>query len=374
MEFINLKKQYEILKPMIDASVQDIMKDARFIGGKEVDELEKKLAEYVGRKHCISCANGTDALQLAYLAYGIKKNDAVFCPDMTFVASIEPAVMLGAHPVFVDIDINTYNIDANELEKKVIATIEEKQYTPRAVVMVDFLGIPANYDEISRVCKKYNLLLIEDAAQGIGGLYKGRHCGSLGDITCTSFFPSKPLGCYGDGGAVFTDDDNINALIRSYKVHGKGETKYNNVRVGMNSRLDTIQAAVLLAKLSIFEEEMMKRQEVARRYDEAFKDILQIPYTDKEDRCAYAQYVMLAKDEEQRERILNALKEENIPSILYYPKPMHKMEAFGNTIEFYPNATKYASCNFGVPFSPYITREEQDMVIQTIKKVLVEEK
>lgn len=371
MEFINLKKQYERLKPTIDASVQDIMREARFIGGREVGEFESAFAKYIGRKHCITCGNGTDALLLACLAYGIGAGDAVFCPDMTFIASIEPACMLGATPVFVDIDDRTYNLSAQELEKKISQVKAEGKWKPRAVILVDFLGNPADFEAIASICKKNEMILIEDSAQATGALYKGKKCGSLGEIACTSFFPSKPLGCYGDGGAVFTDDDAIAERIRSLKVHGKGESKYDNIRIGINSRLDTIQAAVLTAKLAILEEEMEKRQEIAGRYDEAFGGMLQIPLISKDCRSSYAQYVLLARDEEERSRVTEAMKKAGIPSLLYYPKELHRMAAFDyKQEENYPHATRYARCNFGVPFSPYLTEEEQEQVIRVIKAVL----
>lgn len=369
MEFINLKLQYQHLKPQIDVAVEGVMASAQFIGGSEVTELESKLAEYVGRKHCITCGNGTDALMLAYLAYGVGKGDAVFCPDMTFIASIEPACLLGATPVFCDIDIRSYNLSPSSLKDAIEKTILEGKLKPKAVVMVDFLGNPAEIDKISEICKEYNLILIEDAAQGIGGKYKGKMCGSFGDIACTSFFPSKPLGCYGDGGAVFTNDDNIAALIDSYKVHGKGNSKYDNVRIGLNSRLDTIQAAVLLQKMTVLEEEMDRRQVIAARYDAALSEVLVTPHIENNCRCAYAQYVMLAKDSDEREKILAVLKEAGIPSLRYYPKEMHKMDAFSLQDDLeYPNSTRYAECNFGVPFSPYLTDEEQQLVIDTLLK------
>lgn len=371
MEFINLKAQYKRLQPQIDNTVHSVMAETRFIGGQEVSEFEKRLANYIGRKHCVSCGNGTDALMLVALAYGIQAGAAVFCPDMTFVASIEPFVMLGATPVFVDIDAKSYNLDPVKLEKAIGEVKKEGKYAAKAVVMVDFLGIPADYERIKEICDKYGLLLIEDAAQGIGAHYRGRMCGSLGDISCTSFFPSKPLGCYGDGGAVFTDCDEIEAVLQSYKVHGKGRSKYDNIRVGVNSRLDTIQAAVLLAKLDILEEEMEKRQEIAARYDKAFCEVLQIPHVELGNRCAYAQYVMLAKDGNERAKILDALKSADIPSLLYYPKTLHRMDAFHLLpSEDYPNADHYAECNFGVPFSPYLEKEEQDLVIKTILAAL----
>lgn len=367
MEFINLKAQYKCLKPKIDKAVQSIMANASFIGGAEVDAFETRLAAYVGRKHCVSCGNGTDALMLVALAYGIGEGDAVFCPDMTFIASVEPFCMFGATPVFVDIDEKSYNIDPQKLEEAVIRVKQEGKYNAKAVIMVDFLGIPADYEKIKAICEKHELLLIEDAAQGIGAKYQGKMCGSLGDVSCTSFFPSKPLGCYGDGGAVFTDSDELAEVLRSYKVHGKGSSKYDNIRIGVNSRLDTIQAAVLLAKLDVLEEEMEKRQEIAIRYDEAFRDMLQIPHIEKGNRCSYAQYVMLAKDMAEREKILAAMKDADIPSLLYYPKALHRMDAFRLPPSgAYPNADRYAECNFGVPFSPYLTKEEQELIIRTV--------
>ena len=371
MEFINLKAQYRRLQPKIDKAVQSIMANAGFIGGAEVDELEARLAAYVGRKHCVSCGNGTDALLLVALAYGIGAGDAVFCPDMTFIASVEPFCMLGATPVFVDIDMASYNLDPQKLEEAVVRVKGEGKYNPKAVVMVDFLGIPADYGKIKAICERHGLLLIEDAAQGMGARYRNQMCGCLGDVSCTSFFPSKPLGCYGDGGAVFTDSDEVADVLRSYKVHGKGSSKYDNIRIGVNSRLDTIQAAVLLAKLDVLEEEIEKRQEIAARYDAAFRDALQIPHVETGDRCAYAQYVMLTKDTAERDKILAAMKAADIPSLLYYPKALHRMAAFRlPTSEAYPNADRYAACNFGVPFSPYLTNEEQDLVIKTICSVL----
>lgn len=371
MEFINLKKQYQVLKPTIDADVQAIMTDAHFIGGKEVSIFEEKLAKYVGRKHCISCGNGTDALMLAYLAYGVGGGDAVFCPDMTFIASIEPACMLGATPVFVDIDPVSYNIDPAKLEEAIVRIQKEGKYKPKVVVAVDFLGNPADMDSISEICRKYSLVLIEDAAQGTGAMYKGRMCGSMGDIACTSFFPSKPLGCYGDGGAVFTDSDEIADLVKSLKVHGKGSSKYDNIRIGVNSRLDTIQAAVLLAKMTILEEEMAKRQKIAARYDEGLKDVIQVPVIAEGCRCAYAQYVLIAEDAGQRKMLLSALQAANIPTLLYYPKEMHRMDAFHlGDVGGFENTTRYANCNFGIPFSPYVTEEEQELVISTIRNVL----
>ena len=346
MEFIDLKAQYRALQPAIDAGIRKVLEGTRFIGGDEVKELETRLAAYVGRKHCISCANGTEALQLAFMAYGIEAGDAVFCPDMTFISSVEPAVMLGAKPVFCDIDPQTYNLDPVSLEKQIERVEREGKYRPRFAVAVDFLG---------------------------GASRNGRKCGSFGDIATTSFFPSKPLGCYGDGGAIFTDDDEIAGLLNSLKVHGKGpKGKYDNVRIGLNSRLDTIQAAVLLAKLNVLDQEIITRQAVAKRYDEAFGGRIQIPVAASGSISAYAQYCVLADSPEQRRRILDAMKAAEVPSLIYYPNVLHELDAFapyeGDCV--LPNAKHYADCNFGMPFSPYLTEEDQRKVIDTVLSAL----
>lgn len=372
MEFIDLKAQYRILKGKIDTNIDKVLTGAHFIGGEEVTELENVLAAYVGRKHCVTCGNGTDALQLAYMAYGVGEGDAVFCPDMTFIASVEPACLHGATPVFCDIELDTYNISPVSLEEHIKKVLAEGKLIPKAVVAVDFLGNPAKFDEITAICKKYNLLLIEDGAQSMSAEYKGKKCGSFGDIGTTSFFPSKPLGCYGDGGAVFTDDDNIAELLKSYKVHGKGpKGKYDNVRLGLNSRLDTIQAGVLLAKFSVLEEELAERQKIAGRYNEAFAGKIDIPVVTEKAVSSYAQYCLLAENEAHRKRILSAMKAANIPSLIYYPHPLHILEAFApyESVEM-PNTERYASCNFGIPFSPYLTEEDQEKVIEIILKAI----
>ena len=280
MQFIDLKAQYADLKDEINANIQAVLDSAQFIGGPQVKELEKELADFVGRKHCITCANGTDALQIAYMVAGVGQGDAVFCPDMTFISSTEPAKMFGATSVFCDITKDTYTLCPESLEKQIKAVLAEGKLTPKAVVAVDILGNPCDYDTIAPICEKYGLILIEDAAQAFGASNKGRKCCSFGTIATTSFFPAKPLGCYGDGGAIFTDDDEMNALIRSICVHGKGPGgKYDNIRVGMNSRLDTVQAAILLPKLkALGDYEIDARQTVAGRYNAAFAEKLQTPF------------------------------------------------------------------------------------------------
>lgn len=376
MEFIDLKAQYRALKKEIDKSTRDIFASAKFIGGPQVEQLEERLAKYIGRKYCITCASGTDALLLSYMAYGIGPGDAVFCPDMTFIASIEPACLLGAEPVFCDIEEDSYNISPAALERQIKRVEKEGRLSPKAVVAVDFLGNPAKHNEIELICRKHGLIHIEDGAQSTGSLYNGCRCGSLGDIATTSFFPSKPLGCYGDGGAIFTDRDDAAEIIKSLKVHGKGpKGKYDNVRIGTNSRLDTVQAGVLLAKLDALPEEMQKRQEIAKRYDEAFEGKLQIPKIADCSISSYAQYCMLAESEEERTKILAAMKEADVPSLIYYPNTLHSLKAFVgyDSVRLpakYTHAERYAKCNFGVPFSPYLTKKDQDRVIKTVLSAL----
>lgn len=371
MEFIDLKAQHKAYKDDIDAAMLAVVEQGQFIGGSEVECLEAELAAYVGRKHCISCGNGTDALQLAYMVYGIAPGDAVFCPDMTFISSVEPAVMLGATPIFCDIDEDSYNLNPDDLRRKITEVKREGSVRPRFVVAVDFLGTPAAYDEIEAICKEHDLILIEDTAQGIGGTYRGKKLGAFGDIATTSFFPSKPLGCYGDGGAIFTDDDEVAALLKSLKVHGKGSSKYDNVRIGVNSRLDNIQAAVLRVKLCHLDEEMERRQVVARRYTDALSELIRCPFVEEGCRGAYAQYALVASDGDERERLMGALKAEGVPSLIYYPNTMHSMKAF----DLKPSAdfavsTWYAERNFAVPMSAFLTETDQDRVIGILKGVL----
>ena len=373
MEYINLKAQYNLLKSEIDSNIQHVIDNTSFIMGDYVGEFERELAEYIGVKNAIGCSDGTTALQLAYMAYGVGVGDAVFCPCMTFIASIEPAVMLGATAVFCEIDDKTYNIDVNSLERQINAVINEGKLNPKAIVAVDFLGNPADHCELRKVADKYNLILIEDAAQGIGAYTPNGRCGSFGDIATTSFFPSKPLGCYGDGGAVFTNDDYIAGLIKSLRVHGKGKTKYDNVRVGVNSRLDTIQAAILLPKLHVLSNEIDKRQQVADRYNKNLSKKIDVPYIRDGNTSSYAQYVIRFDNEQTRTNVISALEKKGIPSLIYYPNPMHLLPVFKGIEtydEVYENTIRYSKQSLGIPFSPYITEEEQDEVIDTINMVV----
>ena len=375
MQFIDLKTQYMTLKSEIDSKIHEVLDAGTYIGGTMVKELEKQLAEFVGRKHCITCANGTDALQIAYMYYGVGKGDAVFCTDITFVSSTETSKMFGATSVFCDIQPNTYNICPVSLEKQINAVIKEGKLTPKAVVAVDILGNPCDYDKIKEICDKYNLVLIEDAAQSFGASYKGKKCCSFGDIATTSFFPAKPLGCYGDGGAIFVDDDEAAAIIRSICVHGKGPRgKYDNVRVGVNSRLDTLQAAILLPKLkALADYEVDNRQKIAKRYNEAFKEHFTVPFVDKDCVSVYAQYALLAKTNEIRDSVVEHLTNKNIPNMIYYPCPQHALPVFKDEPHFdekFENANDYCARTLSLPFHPYLTEEEQQIIIDAVLEAL----
>lgn len=328
MEFRDLKKQYQLHKVEIDTAIQNVLSSSHFIGGEPVKQLEEKLAEYVGVRHCISCANGTDALQLALMAWGIGSGDAVFVPDFTFFSSGEVVPVLGATPVFVDIDEETYNISALSLEKAVQYITQKTDLRPSAVVVVDLFGQPADFEQVRKIADKYQLLVLEDAAQGFGGDILGRKACSFGDIAITSFFPSKPLGCYGDGGAIFTDNDAWAEVLQSYCVHGKGHDKYDNVRIGMNSRLDTLQAAVLLEKLKFFDDEIEKCNQIAAKYTKHLYDLVKTPTINKGMTSSWAQYTICFRSNEERKRAIQFLKEHNIPSAIYYKKPMHLQQAF----------------------------------------------
>ena len=277
MEFRDLKQQYQLHKKQIDDAVQRVLINTNFIQGSEVSHLEEVLAEYVGVKHCITCANGTDALQLALMTWNIGVGDAVFVPDFTFFSSGEVVTLVGATPIFVDIDEDTYNISPQSLEQAIQYVLEQTNLKPRVIIAVDLFGQPADYEQIKKIAEKYNLLILEDGAQGFGGRIGTKKACSFGDISTTSFFPAKPLGCYGDGGALFTENDEWAELLRSYRIHGKGKDKYDNVRIGLNSRLDTIQAAILLEKIKFFDEEIKECNQVAEEYNKGLQGIVKIP-------------------------------------------------------------------------------------------------
>lgn len=375
MEFRDLKRQYQYLKNEMDVSVQEVLETGNFIMGHQVAELEKLLADYSGMKHCISCANGTDALQLALMTWNVGAGDAVFVPDFTFFSSGEVVSAVGAVPVFVDVEADTYNIDCNSLEHMIEKTIADGQLTPKAIVAVDLFGQPADYERIKVIAEKYQLLILEDAAQGFGGKIKDRRACSFGDIATTSFFPAKPLGCYGDGGAIFTENDEWADLLRSYRVHGKGSSKYDNIRIGMNSRLDTLQAAVLLTKFPVFaEKELEWEQNIALKYTGQLKDIVKTPVIKNNFYSSWAQYTIQLSDKEQRDGLQAYLKEHGIPSAVYYQKPMHRQAAFGN-VQYddndYPVTNKLSEIVLSLPFHPYMKEEEVVFVADTVKQYLI---
>ncbi len=374
MQFRDLKQQYQVLKKDIDAAMVEVATNCNFINGQQVKDLEKELAEYVGVKHCITCANGTDALTMVMMAWGIGNGDAVFVPDFTFFSSGEIVSHAGATPIFVDVDKETFNIDVDHLEKQIKKTIEEGNLTPKAVVAVDLFGLPADFNKVRAIADKYGIKVLEDGAQGFGGEIDGKRACSFGDISTTSFFPAKPLGCYGDGGAVFTDDDETAKLLESIRVHGKGEMKYDNVRIGLNSRLDTLQAAILSIKLKAFRDyEVADINAVADKYTEKLKDIVKTPVVADGFYSSWAQYTLRLEDKEQRDGLQSYLKEKGIPSMVYYPKPMHRQEAFGqlscDDAEF-PNTIELCDTVLSLPMHPYLTDEDIDEVVGVVRKFL----
>ncbi len=332
MQFRDLKQQYQVLKKDIDAAMVEVATNCNFINGQQVKDLEKELADYVGVKHCITCGNGTDALTMAMMAWGIGEGDAVFVPDFTFFSSGEIVSHAGATPVFVDVELDTFNISVEALEKAVKKVITEGKLVPKAVVAVDPFGLPADFAGVRKVADKYGLKVLEDGAQGFGGNIAGKRACSFGDISTTSFFPAKPLGCYGDGGAVFTDDDEMADILESIRVHGKGEMKYDNVRIGLNSRLDTIQAAILSIKLKAFDQyELVDVNKVAEKYTKelsAFKGKVKTPVIPESFYSSWAQYTIQLEDIFTRDKLQSELKAAGIPSMIYYPKPMHSTGGF----------------------------------------------
>lgn len=374
MEFRDLKTQYRENASVIDAQIKRVLQSGNFIGGEPVKELEDNLAEYVEKKYCISCANGTDALQLALMAWEIKQGDAVFVPDFTFFSSGEVIVTQGATPIFVDICPETYNISADSLEKAVEKVLKEGKLTPKAVIAVDLFGLPAEYEKIRAITQRYHLKLLEDGAQGFGGKIGEKRACSFGDISTTSFFPAKPLGCYGDGGAVFTDDEDIARLIESYKVHGKGTGKYDNIRIGMNSRLDTIQAAILLAKFSFFKDfELSMVNQIAEWYTKELEGCVEIPVIPEGYSSSWAQYSIKLKAEQERDRLKEELGRKGIPTMIYYTKPMHLQTAFmeaGCGGGSYPVSEDICRRVLALPMHPYLKKDEVERICVSIQQII----
>jgi UDP-2-acetamido-2-deoxy-ribo-hexuluronate aminotransferase len=359
MQFIDLKTQYQRYKEEIHKKMQEVLDNTAFIMGPHVKQLEERLAAYCGAKFGIACASGTDALLLPLMAHDIQPGDEVITTPFTFISTSEVIALLKAKPVFVDIEDITYNIDVNKIEAAI---------TPRTkgIIAVDIFGQCTDYDAINAIAKKHGLFVIEDAAQSFGALYKGRKSGSLTDIAATSFFPAKPLGCYGDGGMIFTDDEAKAALMRSYSLHGKGGHKYDNVRIGINGRLDSLQAAVLLVKMDHFDDEVQARQKVAQRYSEALKNLVKVPQVVEGNLSVYAQYCIRVS---RREELQKYLKSFDIPSEIYYPKPLHLQEAFGYLgykAGDFPVTESVCSDIVALPMHPFLNEEQQELIIRKV--------
>ncbi len=373
VEFRDLKKQYEVLKLEIDAQIQCVINNTSFILGNPVKELEEALAQYTGRKYCISCGSGTDALQLALMAWGVGPGDAFFTSDFTFFASAGAGALLGATPVFVDIDSLTFNMDPDALEIQITRIIKEGKLTPKVIIPVDLFGQPANYDRILAIAKKYKLKVLEDAAQGFGGSIRGKKACSFGDVSITSFFPAKPLGCYGDGGAIFTDSEEEKDILISLRAQGKSpKDKYDNLVVGINSRLDSIQAAILLPKFKAFVDyELDAVNKVAEWYNERLKARFIIPTVIEGYKSSWAQYTVMLNDNDERNQIQAQLKEKNIPSMIYYPRGLHQQKAFEHMNigdEQYQNTVRATKKVLSLPMHPYLTEEDVEQVCQALVK------
>jgi len=385
MEFIDLAFQQKRIRENIDRRIEAVLNHGQYIMGPEVAALEKELSRYVGAKHAISCASGTDALLMALMARGIGPGDAVLTTPFTFIATAEVISLLGATPVYVDIDRKTYNIDPEQLERCLSALRSgdaglyplprlagQTGVTPKAIIAVDLFGLPADYGRLGDIARQNGLFLIEDAAQSFGAEVNDRKACTFGDIACTSFFPAKPLGCYGDGGMCFCSDDNLAEIMRSIRLHGKGSHKYENIRIGINGRLDTIQAAILLAKYSLFEEEVRLRQAVASRYNDLLRSYpgLVTPEVPSGYQSVWAQYSILARDETHRDAIMKGLQGKGIPTVIYYPRPLHLQGAFsflGYREGDFPVSEDCARRIFSLPMHPYLAEGDQDRIAATLR-------
>ena len=369
MDFIDLRAQQQQISALLAENIQRVLAHGQYVMGPEVQELETRLARYVGVKHAISCSSGTDALLMPLMAYGVGPGDAIFTTPFTFIATAEMIQLLGATPVFVDIDPRTFNLDPEALAEAVSSLGQNPRTAPlkpKGIIPVDLFGQPADYDRIQAIAQGHGLFVLEDAAQSFGATYKGRRAGALSEMAATSFFPAKPLGCYGDGGAVFTDDDNLAEVLGSIRVHGQGKHKYEHVRTGLNGRLDTLQAAVLLAKLEIFDQEVTARQRVARQYSEALNPLVEAPFVAPACTSVWAQYSVLS---ESRELLQQKLQAAQIPTAIYYPLPLHLQRAFahlGYKPGDFPVSESAARRIFSLPMHPYLGQADQERIIQVL--------
>lgn len=368
--FIDLAAQQKCIRPQLEAAMLRVLDHGAYIMGPEIKELETQLSSFCGATHTLTCSNGTDALALVLRAKKVKSGDAIFVPSFTFAATAEVVAWMGATVIFIDVLPDTFNMDPESLEKG-IQKAKKLKLHPCGIISVDLFGQAADYDAITSVAKKHGIWVMADAAQSFGGTYKGRKIGTLGETTTTSFFPAKPLGCYGDGGAVFTDDEMLSKTLYSLRVHGQGEDKYKNVRIGMTARLDTLQAAILIEKLSIFPEEISLRQKVADRYCEGLADVAIPPLTKKDCQSAWAQYT-LKVDPEKRSAISEGLKKEGIPSVVYYPIPLHQQEAYNSypcASDTLPMSESLSHSVLSLPMHPYLKMDVQDHIIKTFCEV-----
>ena len=370
MQFRDLKTQYAVLKDEMDKAILDVVASSAYVMGPKIKEMEQAFAEYVGVKHCIACNSGTDALLLALMAWGVKPGDAVFVPSFTFFASAEVIANVGATPVFVDVDENTFNINVADLERKIEQTVKAGKLMPKVIIAVDLFGLPADFKAVRKIADKYQLFVLEDGAQGFGGRIGDQVACTFGDIATTSFFPAKPVGCYGDGGAIFTDNDEWAALMESYHIHGKGSDRYDNVRIGINSRLDSIQAAILLVKLKAFKEyELADVNKVAARYTEKLKGVVKTPIVPEGYYSSWAQYTLQLENEEQRTGLQAALKAKDVPTAIYYPIPMHQQTAFkylNPDDNRCPVSERIAKTVLSLPIHPYLSENDQDMICEAV--------
>jgi UDP-2-acetamido-2-deoxy-ribo-hexuluronate aminotransferase len=385
MQFIDLAAQQDLIRDKIHAKIQAVLAHGKYIMGPEIKELEKRLADFVGVEHAVACSSGTDALLLALMAYEVGPGDAILTSPFTFIATAEVISLLGATPVFVDIDPKTFNMDPKHLGKAIAALQEGSAEYPlprtrgsaltlKGIIAVDLFGLAADYEAINAIAKNCGLFVIEDAAQSFGGIYKDKRACALADMACTSFFPAKPLGGYGDGGMCFAGDEELAQKMRSLSVHGQGRDKYENVRIGINGRLDTLQAAILHAKFDVFPKEIELRQEVAERYTNLLSSAgngLVTPYVPQGCQSVWAQYSVLAKDENHRSALQSKLKESGIPTAIYYPKPLHLQTAFqglGYKQGDFPVSEDCSSRVFSLPMHPYLTEEAQEQIAKVISQ------
>jgi len=369
MKFIDLKRQYHQIKNDINNDIVNICENSDFVLGQKVFDLERTLSDYVGVKHCVTCASGTDALIISLMAYNIGFNDAVFTTNFSYFATTEAISLVGANPIFVDIESETYNISPELLEIEIKKVIKENKFIPKAIIAVDLFGQLADYDKLQKIADKYNLILIEDAAQSFGARFKEKKSCSFGHIAATSFYPAKPFGAYGDGGAIFTNDSKIDQLCRSIRVHGQGIDKYDNVRIGLNSRLDTIQAAILLRKFKIFNDELVMRNELSDFYNTNLDSIVKTPNIKNDYFSSWAQYSILLDNESQRDALVNFLSARNIPTAIFYKKIFSELEIYSKNYlnRKFPISKAVSKKILSLPMHPYIKESERSEITKQIQ-------